>query len=321
MYLIYGDHDFLCQRSINDLRKAMLLKGFAIHTVGYSQLEEEVQPMISPMLAFMGGGQIDNKNAFIVNEGVEDADFQFVSDLEKNHSVPIVLHLRGSLPRSKKHPLHKFISTLPKKCVIQHKKPPIFKEHEVAVAFVVGEAARHKKKISSNLAEGVVKISGTNLGILSFEILKASYLAHDSKDLKPEHLRTISSLAETSALPLIESIAKKNLKEILKQFAKMRSTYHRDPTLMVCGWLGSEVCKWLATASALKKGSVNPSDLNIHPYVFQKNILPAAKKWGEKALLDLLHIISNVERYVKTGGKHSLDKLEIELMFLLTRKS
>ena len=321
MYLIYGDHDFLCQRSINDLRKAMLLKGFAIHTVGYSQLEEEVQPMISPMLAFMGGGQIDNKNAFIVNEGVEDADFQFVSDLEKNHSVPIVLHLRGSLPRSKKHPLHKFISTLPKKCVIQHKKPPIFKEHEVAVAFVVGEAARHKKKISSNLAEGVVKISGTNLGILSFEILKASYLAHDSSELTAEHFKVISSLAETSALPLIEAIASRNLKEISKQFVKMRETHQHDPTLMVCGWLGSEVIKWLSTASALKKGSVQASDLNLNPYVFQKKILPTAKKWGEKSLLRLLHILSNIERYVKTGGKHSWERLEIELAFLISTKS
>lgn len=319
MYLIYGGHDFLCRRSINDLRRAMTSQGFSVHTVSSESLEEEVQPMLSPVLSFMGGAT--EKSAFIVDEGVEDLDIDFVSSLEKDFGIPMVLYIKGSLPRSKKHPIHALIKNLPKKCVIKHVAPSTFKEQEVAIEFVVSEASRHGKQLSAQLAEGIVKISGTDLGILSFEILKASYLAHDSKDLKPEHLRTISSLAETSALPLIESIAKKNLKEILKQFAKMRSTYHRDPTLMVCGWLGSEVCKWLATASALKKGSVNPSDLNIHPYVFQKNILPAAKKWGEKALLDLLHIISNVERYVKTGGKHSLDKLEIELMFLLTRKS
>jgi len=321
MYLIYGDHDFLCQRSINDLRNAMLLRGYAIHTVPYEQLEEEVQPMISPMLAFMGGGEIDNKNAFIVNEKVEEADFDFVSTLEKEHSVPIVLHLKGSLPRSKKHPIHKFISTLPKKCVIQHKKPPIFKEHEVAVAFVVGEATRHKKKISSQLAEGVVKISGTDLGILSFEILKASYLAQGVSELTADHFKTISSLAETSALPLIEAIAAQNPKEISKQFAKMRETHQHDPTLMVCGWLGSEVIKWLSTASALKKGSVQASDLNLNPYVFQKKILPTAKKWGEKSLLRLLHILSNIERYVKTGGKHSWERLEIELAFLISNKT
>lgn len=315
MYLVYGGHEFLCRRSINDIRRAMTSKGFSVHTVSSENLEEEAQPMLSPVLSFMGGST--EKSAFIIDEGVEDLDLEYASSLEKDFGIPIVLYLNGSLPRSKKHPLHPFIKKLPKKCVIKHLVPSTFKEHEVAVTFALGEASRLGKELSSQLAEGIVKISGTDLGILSFELLKASYLAHDSKELKPEHFRTISSLAETSALPLIQSISTKNLKEVLKQFGKMRSTYHRDPTLMVCGWLGSEVCKWLTTASALKKGSVKPSDLNIHPYVFQKNILPAAKKWGEVSLLKLLHIISDVERYVKTGGKHALDRLEVELVFLI----
>ena len=284
MYMIYGGHDFLCRRSINDIRKAMTTKGFAVHTVSGETLYEEVQPMISPVLALMGGGGND-KNAFIVSEGVLDLDFEFVTSLEKDHNIPMVLYLEGSLPRSKKHPIHSFLKKIPKKCIFKHDKPSTFKEHEVAVSFILGEASRHKKTITSKLAEGVVKISGVDLGILSFEILKASYLAHGSSELKPEHFKTISSLAETSALSLIEAIADKNLKEMLKQFSKMKETHHNDPTLMVCGWLGSEVIKWLSAASALKKGSVQASDLNIHPYVFQKKILPVAKKWGEKSLL------------------------------------
>ena len=309
MYLVHGSDGFRCRRYLKDVAQKWSSDGYEIHNVEGNA--ESISPLLSPMLSMWG---VSSKPAFIIDWSDETTDIDYLMAIPH----PGVVYVDGSLPRSKKSPLYK----IPKRNVKKYNKPSLFKEVETAVDFAIEEASRYDLELSRSLATNFIKIVGADLGIVSYELFKVSMLVNEEKTISPQHFRAIAQVTEVSASDIIEAVREKKVVSLLRSLDAVKRTHSSDPTLLVCGWLGSEVRKWLLCASL--KGSGRPLDqttTGIHPYVLKKNIVPTIKIWSEKQCVKLLHLISRIERYIKTGGKNSWSKLEGELVILIQNKS
>ena len=259
------------------------------------------------MLTLFGGAA--PKPAFVV-EGALEVNLEYLKSL----NYPILLVVVGSLPRSKKHPIH----TLPKRSYFKFNAPSPFQAEEAAISFSIEEAKEYGLMLSKPLATNLVKLVGTDFGVISNELLKVFMLADGEQTITPKHFRAIAQVSEVSAQDIITFVAACRIKPLLKSLSAVKKTHNNDPTLLVCGWLGSEARKWLLCSSLKKNGKLlDHKNTGIHPYVLKKNVLPSIRKWNEGASLKLIHLLSDLERYVKTGGKCSWSKLESELVMLI----
>lgn len=304
MRVVYGTDGFLCRRYVQKATKELQSKGYTVHKV--SGTPESIEEFISPMLALFGD---PTSPAFVVDGGL-DLDIEYLKKIDH----PILFVVEGSLPRSKKHPIH----SMPKSSYFKFNSPSVFQAEEAAINFSISEAKGYGLELSKALATNLVKLVGTDFGVISNELLKVSMLANGEKIVTPNHFRAIAQVSEVSAQDIITAVGACRIKPLLKALSSVKKTHQNDPTLLVCGWLGSEARKWLL-CSSLKRQSrtLDQKTTGIHPYVLKKNILPSIKKWDEKSSLKLIHLLSDLERYVKTGGKQSWSKLESELVMLL----
>lgn len=304
MRVVYGTDGFSCRRFVTKCVSEWKSKGFEVHKV--SGTPESIEEFISPMLSLFGNA---TPPAFVVDGGL-DLDLDYLKKIDH----PILFVVEGSLPRSKKHPIH----SMPKNSYFKFNAPSVFQAEEAAINFSIEEAKGYGLVLSKQLATNLVKLVGTDFGVISNEILKMSMLADDSATVTPNHFRAIAQVSEVSAQDIITAVGACRVKSLLKALSSVSKTHQNDPTLLVCGWLGSEARKWLLCSSLKKQSrSLDQKTTGIHPYVLKKNILPSIKKWDEKSSLKLIHLLSDLERYVKTGGKQSWSKLESELVMLI----
>ena len=308
MFLVHGSDDFLCRRHIKGLIEKWQSDGYTVHTVDGTP--ESIEPHLSPMLSLFGGSV--SKPAFYIEDAIS-CDIEYL----KGISCPILLYVDGALPRSKKHPIHK----VTKKNITKYNKVSVFQAEDKAIEFAVKEAEHRGMYLNDRLARNFIKIVGTDFGVISHELFKVEMLIGDGKEIKPEHFRAIAQVTEVSAQEIISSVQSRQSKSLLKALASVRSTHSNDPTLMVCGWLGSEARKWLLCASLSKQGRpLDQKTTGIHPYVLKKTLIPNVKKWGVSPCLKLVHLISETERYVKTGGKNAWTRFESDLVMLVQSK-
>ena len=304
MRVVYGTDDFSCRKFVSKAIKDWQKSGHTVHKV--SGTPESIEEFVSPMLSLFGA---QPSPAFVVTSALE-ADLAYLREL----TFPILLVVEGSLPRSKKHLIHKF----PKNSYFKFNSPSVFQAEEAAINFSIEEAREYGLVLSKPLATNLVKLVGTDFGVISNEMLKVLMLADGEQTITPKHFRAIAQVSEVSAQDIITFVGSCRLHPLLKALATVKKTHNNDPTLLVCGWLGSEARKWLLCSSLKKKGkALDQKNTGIHPYVLKKNILPAIKKWNEENSLKLIHLLSDLERYVKTGGKFSWSKLESELVMLI----
>ena len=305
MLLVHGTDDFLCRKHIKNTITKWETEGYTVYTVNGKP--ESIEPHISPLLGFFGGEA--TKPAFYIEDALS-CDIAYLSDL----SYPILLYVGGALPRSKKHPVHK----IAKRNIKKYNKVSVFQAEDKATEFAISECEAMGYHLSSGLAKNFIKIVGVDYGVISKELFKVQMLMGDAKEVKPNHFRAIAQVTEVSAQDIIESVQTKNIRGLLKSLATVRSTHSHDPTLMVCGWLGSEARKWLLCSSLAKQGRpIDQQTTGIHPFVLKKKLIPNLKKWNVSQCLKLVHLISQTERYVKTGGKNAWTRFESDLVILI----
>lgn len=309
MFLVHGSDDFSCRRYVRETIAKWESDGYSVHTVDGTP--DSIEPYLSPILNLFGGGSA--KVAFYVDSGLS-CDIAYLNDV----SCPILLYVDGALPRSKKHPVHKIV----KRNIKKFNKPSVFQAEDKAIEFAINEAERKGLYLNSKLAKNFIKIVGTDFGVINHEMLKVEMLIGGGKEIKPEHFRAIAQVTEVSAQEIISSVQNRQIRLLLKSLASVRSTHSNDPTLMVCGWLGSEARKWLLCASLSKQSRpLDQETTGIHPYVLKKSLIPNVKKWDVSACLRLVHLISGTERYVKTGGKNAWTRFESNLAMLIQGQS
>lgn len=232
------------------------------------------------------------------------------------NEIAVVLLFKGSVPA--KSPFKELPSDIPR---FDFPSPKPWDVEKEAISFIVSEAERHGLRIARKQAAIYTALVGTNYGVLSLEVLKAATLAkaEGSDTIEREHVgRTIAILFNEDAFPVVNSLAAKNRVAMLRQLKFVEDSSNQDPTMKVCGLLGTVVRGWLRAVYLLSTG-YSPDDaaarMSIHPYRFKQEFIPVSKKWKANALADLLRGIASVERGVKLGRANPW----IELNSLLSR--
>lgn len=297
--IVAGSNDYLRAREVALAVEVAGKNGRRIERIDGGDRDE-----LSRVLS--SGGVFFADRILVVVSNPSRIDAKMVIDHHKagDTSVALLLHHEGEI---KKGPLQDIAKEIPNKHQVTFEEVPPWKAEETAIKFCMREVKRHKLTLSDSLASNLVAASGTDLGILSFEIWKAATLCRANGDaqITGDHLRqTVSSISEIGAIPVVEALATASSARVSKALASMRRTHAGDPTMKACALVGRNVGFWLHAASLLRqKSSVEEISgrLSLHPYVCKMKILPPAKKWGEKNLARLLTTIAQVERGVRSG--------------------
>ena len=308
-----GTEEFLRVRAVRDAINGALKQGRDVTDVK-GEDHEALQGCLS------GGFLFSNEQLVVVSDPVQaDIDLLNRHFASGDTSVVLILDHEGAIKKNTK--LWKnFLAKLPKGAHFDLEAPPFYKREEYAVAFTVGEAKRLGKGLSKELAGLLVRTVGPDLGVLSFEVLKVSYLL-DSLGLDTvgrDHLtRTVGTFGIVDVDKLITALGEAHVGAVLQRMNSIRLGYDGDPTIMVCGKVGNRVLKWMQAASMDEKGASAEEMaqlLDLNPYYLQKEILPVARVWKKKPLMRLFHNIVSVEKGLKNGHCNPWTELEVALV-------
>lgn len=166
-------------------------------------------------------------------------------------------------------------------------------------------------KLDPELAEGLVNIAGTDLGIISHEILKATSLAkaQGSSEVQLSHIRdTIRVSAEMDLRPLAAALVAANAAKTIKALHRLKGSISGDPMMLLLrgrGGPGHLALEWLAASYLLEKRA-DPQGiaerLGVPRWAVERDVIPAARRWGTRNLRWLVHGLSEVEGAVLRGS-------------------
>lgn len=223
---------------------------------------------------------------------------------DKQSSVMLLLHHVGK-PRA-----GSAFATLAKKYAKRHKtfeSPPLYKQQEYAVDFCVEEAKQQGIGFDRRLANALVTLAGTDLGVLHYEVFKICILAQEEgfDQITATTLKDgMASLSEASAFQLLEALEQKNIKKVCATLERIKNTYSGDPTIRLCGFLWKFVLQWLVVADLRQRGvsDKDTSDqMGVTLWFYRNRLFPPAKVWGSGSLKKMAIGLAGTERAVKSG--------------------
>lgn len=313
--ILSGSEEFLRTRELREAIAVSDANGRSVEYVTGAD-SEEISRIIS------SNGVFFQEDVLIVVEDPETVDPKIVLHHHEHgdNSVCILLHSEGAIKA--KSNLAKVAAELPPKLVAKFEKPKPWEEADAARSFCIAEASRKGMMMPAPLAAALVQNAGTDLGVLSFEILKLELLLQtrgggeiSANDLKA----VIAAFTELGPKPVIEALEMRDLRAAGVGLTNMRRTHAGDltgATMQLCAFVGHAATAWLHVASLLKTGS-SPEEISSrvgqHVFVLRKTSIPAAKRWGEGRLVSLLKSVARVQRAVKGGHIHPWVELEAAL--------
>ena len=238
----------------------------------------------------------------------------------RDNDVAIILYYEGDPTAKKKSVVAAIAGAIGKKLVVNFQAPKGWEADEYAEKFVAKEIKRLKLTMSEGLVRNLVTIVGNDLGVLSWEIAKIAAIcsADGVAEVSAPALRqSVASIMEAGAQPVVEHLARRNTPRLARALVQMRRTHANDPTMKGIAFVGKNILQWLHAAALISGGNSGDEisrEIGVHPYIFKTKISPAAKKWGEKNLVDLLNILADVERGIKSGHVNPWVEFEAALL-------
>jgi len=307
--LVGGSEDFLVRRE--------RLRAFkAAHTFGRHVLvgcnQSEIEDTINECDTF-------GTQALIWLEDPKLADGIFEEfSARKDNNVCIVLSSNESLDPAK---LSAPYSYVPDAYRIFYNRPSSRRDRErAAVKFATQEAARNKIELPENVAEALVSLIGDDLGVVSFELEKAFTLARARKlsEVSAALVReTIRPSTEVDLRPLMGALVQMDPVGISKALVRLPGPEVLPLLLRGKGGPADVSLVWLQAAELMAQGS-GPEEissrLNQPKWAVEKEILPAAKRWGKPRLLRLVVSLSKVESALFRGAPSAWNLLSSSLI-------
>lgn len=306
--LISGSEDFLCRRVLNLAIKTAEANG---RRVEFASDQEGVQDALSSAVLF-------SEPMLLVVTDPASLDEDLVKGHDDN-TVALVLYMETDAPKGMKS----VVEAVPKPYRFQFAKPPPYKAAENAIKFAVEEATKHGKVMPEPLAKALVEKVGSDLGVLSYEVLKVSTLLDArgwGSDIKPEHiLQTMMLTGEANIGAIVDAVGAGSVRKTLRALTQVRENWSQgnDPTLAVVAWLGNRATSWLHVAALDEQGADEKEGAarsGLNPYVYTRFTLPVARRWGKARLITLLRHLSQVEASVKQGKIDPWTLLECSLI-------
>lgn len=230
--------------------------------------------------------------------------------LEAHHKVKkpdtiLLLHVEGDPDGRTK--FAKFLKTIGK-CHKHFPKPKFWEEEKAATDFCVVEAKRYGLTLKTGLAGAMVNLVGTDLGFLSFEILKVATLAEldGSKELLAKHMK--GALAPVSGAvmePIKVALRSRDKKKLMRSLGQLKAVSKDDPTMWVCRSIGAMALKWIGVVEMVALGL--PADeaavrLRQNPWYYRTKLVPEVVRWKPSDVVKLVKAMAESERVLLRGS-------------------
>lgn len=253
--------------------------------------------------------------------GWTDEDVELVVEHAKDTSAEVALVVHHAGDAGPTTFAAKVAAALPKGRVLNFEAPKPWERKAEAVKFLRSELKRLGKEIPEDLAEAVVRQVGPELGVLSFDAVKLSMLLDVTGRTTVERADVASLVTQMGTEDwqvLQDALGARNTKAVVRSLQEIRNGPAGDAVMKACVILERSTLSWLHGAALVESGaSVEEAAarMSMHPFAYQKNVLPAAKRWGKEALADLLRRVVAVERGIKRG--HVSPWVELESALIL----
>jgi DNA polymerase III delta subunit len=295
--LVSGNQGLLRDRRLREIIYGCEKSGWAVEELDSF---DEIHNYLSGFASLFSGKRV------ALWKSKEKFDATMVKEFAKDPSPNLSLLFCYPGTPTAKSDFGKLVKAFPKTHSI-FTKPSDFKLEEAAIEFCVAEFKLHGMVISGNLAAALVRKVGSDFGIVSFEVLKATELARAQgvTEIVPEILKgSMAVLAEASIWPLLEALENRNGRATANVLERLGETGRRN-TMKVLGTLRATLLT-CAQAAELHERGVSPKEaaeiVGSHIYRYQKTILPLARNWGRNRLFVLLEKLAKAERAVLSGG-------------------
>lgn len=302
---ISGTEEFIRDRHLRLALTAASLTGRQVTWASADEVEER-----------MGEAFLYPDGMSIVCDEPEKLDPEMVRG-HRDDSICLILYRKGAL--AKKTPVR---DVVPNPYRFHADKPKSYKMQEHRAAFLLSEA---KNRFGMNwpkaLAEALVRRVGDDLGLLSFEVLKVCTYRKvlGGTDITPDVVLPVMwQYGEVRIEPLIEALAVRDEKQVLKVCSQIRKNMTSDGALAVPNtWVANTAIQW-AHAAAMEAGGSPPEEcaqrMGVHPFIYQKVIGPQSRKWGEDASRSLLQRMAYIDRARKRSHVDPWVEFEVALV-------
>lgn len=311
---ITGSQDFLRRRQVQRTIDLQRKNGWKV------QLVDGADPWgISSALSGAGGMFGDDGNSLVVVRNPEKLDLALLESHKEDKTSSVTLLLVYEDDPKQNTKFGKFIHGLGIKAHMAYplpeKKWDIPKE---AIQFCVAESKALGKPMDERVAEALVRRCGTDYGFLAFELQKFAFLAAARKQdgIRAEDVRDVMApIGEPSFDAVKDALVARSrvrLASALDRIGKVSN----DPIMGLCGYIDSlalgrkpdkgerSASGWLHLTVLVSKG-MSPeniaSQLGIHPWHCQKNLLPEVRAWTPKDVLKLIGATAASRRAVLNG--------------------
>lgn len=255
-----------------------------------------------------GGIMFEDNQVLVVVSNPEKADLQLLQDHmdDGEESIVLLLHYEDDPKGNTK--FGKWLKSLSPGVHRSFPAPPDSKPWEaeaLAIGFCVDEAKRLGKVLSEGLAKAIVTRCGSDLGVLSFELMKMCILADldGVADLTAAQIKPVMApLLEASLMPIIESLSVKSAVGLSRALERVRATHKGDPTMSVCGMVGKTALRWLGAVELRGRSPEEAADmLRENPWFFKNKLLSQVQSWKREEVVRLLKVIGESQRGVLSG--------------------
>ncbi len=320
--VIGGDEDLLRVREIN---KAVLVTQQSGRPVISAASDSDVVDALTSASTF--------GESCLILCPLEKISPETVQDVKKNQPPQTCLLLvhEGELDE-KKFPA---LAEIHGGFRISHMRPTSKKGlKSLAVRFARKEAedllGGNKEALPEKLAEALVDAVGTELGVLAFEIQKASAMVRfeGGQSISSEHLKKLlRPSAEIDLAPMREALRNRDGKKLAQALDRIQKASSQDPVMLLLRGKGGPAdlaVTWLRAALFLKRGGTS-SEISQRlgvPDWSVPDILAALKNWNVSSLRSLIRELAQVDSSVLRGAPNSWLALQSQLLlFCATRPS
>jgi len=299
---ISGSQGLYRRRALDEAIKLQKNAGWRIEHVDGSSKDELLSAMSQ------GGIMFEDNQVLVVVSNPEKADLKLLQEQldDGEDGIVLLLHYEGDPKGNTK--FGKWLKALGSKLHRNFPAPPDNRPWEaepLAIDFCVAEAKRLGQVLPGSLAKAIVTRCGTDFGVLSFELLKMCTLAglDGVTELTPQQIKPVMApLMEATLTPITEALSVKSGVGLSRALDRVKATHKGDPTMSVCGWVGSMALRWLGAVELRGKNPDEAADLlREHPWFFKNKLLPQVRYWKREEVVRLLKVIGESQRGVLSG--------------------
>lgn len=173
-----------------------------------------------------------------------------------------------------------------------------------ACKWILEESKQKSIDLSTEIANEIVRMSGTDLWLLSGELDKIAAFCKDRKVQKEDIDLLVKPSADDQIFACIDACAQGDLRKMNSLFETQRDFGTPDGQLF--GLLVRQIRLLIAVKSYLEENQNAGKndiarDLSVHPFVAQK-LLSQVRRFLLKDLVEMQKKMMNFDFYTKTGG-------------------